>query len=378
VERAVNVSSVAAEKGVSIEEAGRIVRYAFFEEIREFVGAQAVATAHHLDDEIETFFLRIFRGSSPKGLRGIRPVRGHIIRPLLCMTRKQIMAFLEREQIPYRLDPTNLEDNTDRNFVRNRLIPLVGERFPDFAKPLKRSMDLIEREEGLLQELTSELYSQAVSRIDHGLVFDLQELRSAPDALVARVIVLALYEISGVETRWQRSHVDAILDMIHSENPSAEIHLPGDLIIHREYERLKLSRGAQEDLEDYAIDVVEPGKVHVPGAGVTFNFRILPKRALTATDLATTRRVWFDADEIGFPLTVRNPLPGDRFQPWGMDGTRKLKKVLIDAKVPLRERKSFPLVVKGDEILWVPRIRRGMAAPVIPDTERVLEVSIAE
>jgi tRNA(Ile)-lysidine synthase len=372
----VDVRALAAEKGISVEEAGRSARYAFFEEVRNSAGAQAIATAHHLDDEIETFFLRIFRGSSPKGLRGIPPVRGPIIRPLLCLTRKQIMAFLTDEQIPYRTDPTNLQDNTDRNFVRNRLIPVVRERFPDFAKPLKRGMDLIELEESLLQELTCQLYSQAVSKTDCGFSIDVSALRSAHEAIAARVIVLALYEVSGDETRWQRSHVDAVMKMVRSANPSGEIHLPGGPIVYREYCKLVLRSKALKSETGYTITVSGPGAIHVPAAGMTLHFRILTKEAVNSVDLDSTTRALFDADQTLFPLTVRSPIAGDRFRPWGMDGTRKLKKVLIDAKVPLRERRSLPLVVKGNEILWIPGLRRSRTAPVTLHTENILEMIV--
>jgi tRNA(Ile)-lysidine synthase len=409
IERTVDVRSLATEKGMSVEEAGRIARYAFFEEVRNSAGAQVIATAHHLDDEIETFFLRIFRGSSPKGLRGILPVRGRIIRPLLCATRQQIMAVLDDEHIPYRVDPTNLQDNTDRNFVRNRLIPLVKERFPDFSKPLKRSMDLIEREESLLEDLTSKLYAQAVSKTGCGLSIDVSTLRSAHEALAARVIVFALYEVSGAEVRWQRSHVDAVLKMVRSDNPSAEVHLPGGPVVYREYERIVLSREAPKSEDGYVITVSAPGTVHLPAADMTLGFRILTRDAydpeglcqlafkipssppfskgrtggfLSSDEsnlvLAATARALFDADQVSFPLTVRSPMVGDRFRPWGIDGTRKLKKVLIDAKVPLRERRSLPLVLKGEEILWIPRIRRSRAAPITPHTKRILEICLME
>jgi tRNA(Ile)-lysidine synthase len=292
------------------------------------------------------------------------------------LTRKQIMAFLVDEQIPYRTDPTNLQDNTDRNFVRNRLIPVVRERFPDFAKPLKRGMDLIELEESLLQELTCQLYSQAVSKTDCGFSIEVSAMRSAHEAIAARVIVLALYEVSGAETRWQRSHVDAVMKMVRSANPSGEIHLPGGPIVYREYGRLVLSSKGPKSGTGFTITVTGPGAVHVPAAGMILQFRILTTEVIVSADLGSTTRALFDADQTLFPLTVRSPIAGERFRPWGMDGTRKLKKVLIDAKVPLRERKSLPLVVKGEEILWIPGLRRSRTAPVTPHTKNILEMVV--
>jgi tRNA(Ile)-lysidine synthase len=371
-----DVRAIAEAKRISVEEAGRIARYAFFQEVADSVVGQAIATAHHLNDEVETFFLRLFRGSSPKGLRGIAAMRGRIIRPLLCVNREEIMAFLESESIQFRTDATNLEDATDRNFVRNRLIPLVRERFPDFQKPLKRSMNLVEREESVLEDLASTLFAQVVRNTNRGLSMNVSALRSAHEAIAARVIVKALYEVSGPDARWARSHVDSILKMAQAENPSAEMRLPGGPVIHREYERLVLCHEAPSPLLFDSVVVSQPGAVTIPHSGVTLEFRLVAR--VNVDDLAdhSKTRALFDADHVAFPLLVRGPLPGDRFRPWGVDGTRKLKKTLIDAKIPLGMRRALPLVVKGDEILWIPGVRRSRTAPVTPDTKLVLEIKI--
>ncbi len=149
VER-VNVREEAASHGISVEEAGRRARYSFFERVRSEFGAGAIATAHHRDDALETFFLRVLRGSSHTGLQGIPAKRGHIIRPLIKARRTEILVFLQERHLPFRIDQTNLEVDTDRNFIRNRLFPVVEERFPGFRAPLGRSMELIEQEDAFL------------------------------------------------------------------------------------------------------------------------------------------------------------------------------------------------------------------------------------
>ncbi len=157
-----DVRTVATAEGISVEEAGRRVRYGFFEHVLVETGARVIATAHHRDDVVETFLLRVFRGSSLTGLSGIPPVRGNIVRPLIEASREQILAFLAEREIPYRTDPTNLDDLTDRNFVRNRIIPTIRERFPDFAKPIARTVDLVAKEQAFLDVLAAELYDQTV------------------------------------------------------------------------------------------------------------------------------------------------------------------------------------------------------------------------
>ncbi len=240
--KVVNVRDFAARRGISVEEAGRAVRYAFFEEIRASTGAGVIATAHHMDDALETFFLRIFRGSSLKGLTGIAPTRASVVRPLIETSRADIIQFLKEEAIPYRIDPTNLDLRSDRNFVRNRLIQTITEHFPNFRNPLQRTIKLLGEEEEFVGRLAEELYSQTISGSETGLTMSIPKLRSDPMVLASRVILRALYTLSGPDVRWTRTHVENIWKLLHSSIPSGVVHLPGGLAVARDYDRLVLSR----------------------------------------------------------------------------------------------------------------------------------------
>ncbi|MGO9569977.1 MAG: tRNA lysidine(34) synthetase TilS [Desulfomonilaceae bacterium] len=377
--KSVNVRDLAAKRGISVEEAGRDARYAFFEEIRASSGARVVATAHHLDDVLETFFLRIFRGSSLKGLTGIAPARAGIVRPLIETSRAAILHFLEEEEIPYRIDPTNLDINCDRNFVRNRLIPKIEEHFPNFRNPLQRTIELLGEEEQFVKEMAQKLYSQTVSRTETGLELNVPALRSAPMVLASRAILLALYTISGPDVRWTRSHVETIWKLPRSQSPSAVAHLPEGLVAAREYDRLVLSKGAVAESKPQPVILVSgPGIVEIPGTGHILRLQLREREVMRLQEYDGITAVAFDADEVSFPLTVRSPRPGDRFRPWGLQGTRKLKKVLIDLKIPRDFRKQLPLLLKGDTILWIPGVRRSDAAPIRSATRRVLEVRIVK
>jgi len=373
----VDVRNLASEKGVSVEEAGRRARYAFFEKVRTAVGARVIATAHHKDDELETFFLRIFRGSSLTGLRGIPPVRGKIVRPLIRARRMEILRYLEDEAIPYNIDPTNLGTDTDRNFIRNRLFPIIREGFPGFRNPLGRTLDLVGEEEDFLNDEATRLYASAVSLIETGMELKIADLDDAPPVLAARVILRALYDLSGPETRWTRRHLDLILETFSGGNPSTRLDLPGGVILRKEYGRLILSKAPLEAPYSLApITVDGPGTIKVPGTGFSFRIRIHQNRSSLPVFLDGRKQSVFDADNVPFPLTIRSPRPGDMFRPWGMVGTTKLKKVLIDLKVPRRQRSKLPLLVSGGRILWIPGIRRSREARLRPETRRILEVSL--
>jgi tRNA(Ile)-lysidine synthase len=384
-----DVRGFAGLRGISIEDAGRRLRYDFFEQVRRAVGADAIATAHHRDDSLETFFLRIFRGSSLQGLGGIPPVRNTIIRPLIALSRKEILEFLAEHALPYRTDETNLQSDTDRNFVRNRLLPLVAERFPGFTAPLKRTIELIERETLFLDTEASRLSESVVSTRDDRIWLNLGALLRTAEVLRRRIVLQTLFRISGPDVRWGRVHVEAVLKIATGRNPSATVDLPGGLVVRREYASLIFEPGhwgkcgkrpAGKVLPEarkpaFRTVVRGPGTVEIAEAGIALVFRLVPATQTISHCRTDASTALFDADRLGFPFVLRPPIPGDRFRPWGLEGTRKLKKVLGDAKVPLHQRRTLPLLVKDEEIIWIPAVRRGAAAPVTPNTTRILEVT---
>ena len=371
--KSVDVRNLAKRLNISIEEAGRRARYDFLDDVRKHFGADIVATGHHRDDEVETFFLRIFRGSSIKGLRGIPPVRGRIIRPLINCGRSEILDFLEKEGIAYRVDETNLCTDTDRNFIRNRVIPLVRRRFPNFGIPLKRTMELIKLEDDFLEEETLKIYASAVYDQAESLAVNTAALRGVPGVLIARVFLRALQEFFGVEIRWRQTHLESISRLVRSNNPSSVLDLPEGIKLVREYDRILISRNKEIELSQSEITPISgPGKISMRKWGGTIELNVLPREGNLQIERNNPGKVFFDADLISFPLLLRSPRPGDRFRPWGPGGTRKLKKVLIDLKIPRLKRKQLQLLLKDDEILWIAGIRRGSAGPITENTKSVL------
>lgn len=373
-----DVKRMAVELGMSVEEAGRRARYDFFEAIRAAVNAETIATAHHLDDRLETFFLRVFRGSTLTGLGGIPPTRGRIIRPFIEARRSEILHFLDERHIPYRIDHSNLSADTDRNFIRNRLMPLISQRFPDFKGPLTRTMNSVREEEEFLEDFSSSLKPRISRHRGNQVTLDIPGLREVPRVLAGRVILESLYELSGPSVRWARIHLNKILDIAYGNNPSAQMDLPGGIVLVREYDRVRISLGQHEKPVPFRISVTGPGEVHVPSTGAILTFVIVEPGIDMPRASSSQQEAYFDADYARFPLTVRSPLPGDRLKPWGMRGTRKLKEIFIDLKVPRRLRMQSPLIEKDGEILWIPGIRRSRSAPVVPGTRRVLKVSVSE
>ncbi len=241
-----DVEAVAKSAGISIEEAGRRVRYEFFDHVLAHTGASLVATAHHRDDVVETFLLRVFRGSSITGLSGIPAVRGRIIRPLIEVGRGDVLAFLRGRALPFRTDPTNLEDTTDRNFVRNRVIPVIKERFPNFDGPLVRTIGLVAQEQAFIDEQATAFCAESAMMLQReGVPFyelDVERLRSAPEVISARVLRSLLYALAGPNIRVTARHIRAVLSILDSRNPFAEVALPGGLVAARQYTKLLITK----------------------------------------------------------------------------------------------------------------------------------------
>ncbi|MBI5252624.1 MAG: tRNA lysidine(34) synthetase TilS [Desulfomonile tiedjei] len=371
----VDVRALAADRSMSLEEAGRMARYEFFAEVAEEFSASTIATAHHLDDEIETFFLRIFRGSSIQGLQGIRPAHRRIIRPFIRTTRSEILNYAESQSIEYRTDPTNLETTTDRNFIRGRVLPCVRERFPSFKKPLERTMELLRQEEDYVAGLAEQLYKETVTQKESGLSLNITRLREAHTVLVSRVILSALYKVCGQQVRVGRVHIKSATSLVYSAKPSGSVTLPGNLFLRRNYEELLIATKRPEAFETrHQIEITGPGVYEFPPSGFKIRIRLAVRREHDPKDADGKHRAVFDAKNAAFPLILRSTLTGDRFHPWGMGGSRKLKKIFIDLKIPRDQRKSIPLLVKDGEILWIAGVRRGRGARVTPKTSQVLEV----
>lgn len=373
--RRVDVLGKARSEGISIEEAGRLVRYEFLETVRRAVSLPVIASGHHRDDALETFFLRLFRGSSVEGLCGIPAVRGNIVRPLIGASRPKIMTFLEENRIPYRVDCSNFDSSADRNFLRNQLFPFIEDRFPSFRKPILRTMKVIETEDHFLDGINEEYYASAVSIKGQEMLLDRKQLCEFPDAIARRVVMKALHCYAGPRARYTQSHLDLIFSVLFSSRPSGHVDLPRGLTIQRNYDQVRLSSGGGDSTKQpFVISVQYPGLIGIPDSDLCFRFKIVSPGA--EINLRTQDAAYFDADQLSFPMVLRSPRSGDRFRPWGMRGKRKLKKVLVDAKVPRHERAGLPLVEKDGEIVWIPFVRRGFQAPVGFDTKRILEIMV--
>lgn len=373
----INVPGIASQKKISLEEAGRIARYDFLETVRFTCRASKIATAHNADDVVETFLLRIFQGSSLTGLCSIPFKRGNIIRPLLTLSRLEIIEFLACTEHGYIIDKTNLSLETERNFIRNRIVPAIREKFPNFKNPTLRTIELIQRDEQYLSSIANELYLGVVSKIEDLFQVDVKRINALPDTISSRIVRSILFSLSGPHTRWTRFHVDSILSALRVSKPFFRLTLPYGLLFTKDYGTASITSSKEQSIDGYCLDISEPGVVEIPDSNLVLEFSIF-NRPFSGLSLKTNLdKVYFDADLICFPFCLRPFQAGDRIIPWGQNKPVKIKKLFIDTKTPRRLRRDLPLVVKENEIIWVPGVRRCTSYCVRPETEHILEISFS-
>jgi tRNA(Ile)-lysidine synthase len=333
--------------------------------------------------------MNIIRGSGLSGLAGIPPVRSALfIRPLIDCTRREILDYLAAEGLSFVVDSSNTDERFLRNRVRSSLLPELEERYnPAIREALCRLADVVRQENDYItrqaQVHVARWGSDKVP--ERPFQVPVAILRGLHPALQRRVILEMARDASAADSAIGFEHVQAVLDLAGGVKPGGSLNLPGGLLVKRtygciEFRRIETAAGRPRSRTSpdtsggsFTLEVTVPGTVRIANLGLTLRLREL--RRLPAS-LATDRRVYMDMDRISFPIVVRNLKPGDRIQPMGMKGTRKLKSVFIDEKIPREIRGKIPVVADALSILWVPGVRLSERVRVGEGTKRVLSVEI--
>src|SRR3990172_9524215 len=363
--------------GGSPQEAARIKRYAFFEETAAKYKAQRVALGHTSDDQAETVIMRLLKGSSLSGLSGIPPVRGIFVRPLIQSIRASIEEYAREHGIAFVTDSTNLTVKYLRNRVRLELIPKLQEDYnPSIKETLARTAHLLANDDDFIEKAAVKAFEAALIEQRAGaIVLDRSKLKRMHKALSSRVFLASVRSL-GVEVELGSLHVDSFFEIMDGVRPNASISLPGGTRARREYGRMVVHSGLPEDAALFEQALIVPGMTLMAGIG-TIDAKVvkMPKKFTGGVNTA-----WFDYDALieAGQLSVRQARPGDRMVPFGMEGHRKLKDIFIDAKVTLLERKKTPVVIVGDEIVWLAGLRQSALFSVGRKTSRALKLEFTK
>lgn len=378
-----DVASYGRAAGISLEEAGRELRYRFLEATAAAHGYTKVALGHHADDNAETLLLNLLRGSGRRGLGGIPPRRApFFIRPLILARRREILDFLARRGIVCRADRSNADPVFDRNRLRLQVIPEIERAFRgDVRRRLSRTALILRAEEEWLEELTGALFlAAAESRpgAGGGIALRAEALQAAPAAALRRVVRRALAEAAGSLRGVGFAHVEAVVDLLRAPRDAGPLHLPGGMRARRRAGRIELYRppggGEEAAAADYAHLLDRPGEIAIPQAGMRLVVSELEGGPPADLGAGAPQTAYLDADSAPFPWLVRNFRPGDRFHPLGAPGVQKLKKYFNARRIPAERRRRLPLVLSGGRIVWVAGERPAEAVRVGAATRRILKV----
>jgi tRNA(Ile)-lysidine synthase len=379
-------------RGQSLEELCRDERYAFLKQAAHEYGATKIALGHHLQDQAETVLMNLFRGSGSDGLRGMLPVReGMIIRPLIQVTREEIGIFLEQQGLSFMNDSSNSQDFYLRNRIRHHLMPLLKDGFnPQMEKNLARTAEIMRLDDDYMERVVAELLQGwGIFRDAGERKICIPELMKLHEALRHRVIRALLIRTAKTGKDIGYRHVKAAAALAQGGQVSGSLDLPGGVTLRREYDLLtfygKMDRhglsahgrsGAETSgrhLFYYGVNI--PGQVDVKEAGMTITFQLMAKPDLPLLS-GRERIAYMDYETMHPPLAIRNAKPGDRMQLLGMKGTKKLKSLFIDEKVPRRQRHLVPILVDQKSILWIAAMRMSEKMRVTDKTRQVLKVEI--
>lgn len=360
------VPRICKERHLSKQEGAREIRYAFLKEVAGAVGARWIALGHTADDQAETFLMRLLRGAGLQGLGAIPRMReGMIIRPLLMVSRGQILDELSREQIPFIEDPSNQQELYLRNRVRHRLLPLLQEYNPKVKETFFREAELLQEENDFLTRYTEELLPNlGIERKGAAVSFDLECLRSLHPALQRRIVRWGLDQLHPGLKGIGFHHIETVVFKALAVQTGKVYPLPHHLWVEKGYTKLFLRKGAlKEGTEETSPPSLQPAvilspsssPIDLPAWGLRLTVSLYRNRE--RFPVFSTCVASFDFDRISNPLTVRGWRSGDRFVPTGMRGRKKLQDLFVDAKIPKSQRALIPLLTCPEGILWVIGLR---------------------
>lgn len=374
----IDVPSFARESAFSAQAAAREIRYQFLFKVARVVGGTKIALGHTYNDQAETILARLLRGAGSRGLSGI-PLFGRdiLIRPLLSISRDEIIDYLNRSKIPFLNDPSNEKPIYLRNRIRHELLPLLAERYsPGVYDILNREAEILSRENEFLCQYSSGILDSITrERSEKRLELDTGLFSRLHTAIKRRVVLEAVYRVKGDINNINFVQINEALRIMDNGRTGAIIMLPGQIRIRRGYDRITVTGLMDPDKTEWDLTIPMPGRVSLPLLSMDIETSIMDGPYIYRE--GNDRGASFDLEGLSTPLIVRNRRKGDAIYPLGMGGKKKkLHDIFIDMKIPVEERGRIPLLVSPEGILWIMGVRQDDRFKVKGDTKRTLLVKI--
>ena len=373
----------AKQSGVSEEEEGRLVRYQAFERVLGETEGR-IAVAHNSNDRAETMLFHLFRGTGLTGASGIRPVNGKIIRPLLCVTREEIEAWLSEKGISFCQDSTNAQDHYTRNRIRHHILPYAEEQICQGAVVnMNRAADDLLGAEEFISRKTKQGMERCVKEKGEGeLLIDLRAFAVEDDYLKGRILLSCLGKAAGSKKDITAAHIRAV-EKLFAATGSKQLQLPYEIMVYKKYDLGMIKRNVkgenivpavEEKQREYAVTI--PGEIMVPGLG-RVEFAVFS--GLKSQNIPEkTYTKWFDYDKITSSVVFRTKRPGDYLTIKSKAGTghKSLQDYFVNQKIPKDRRSEIFMLTEQSHILWIPGHRISEYYKVSEATCNILQVTI--
>ena len=357
-----NTKEHAAERGISTQMAARDLRYAWFEEIRHTYNYTAIAAAHHADDNAETLLLNLARGTGLKGLCGMQPVNGYIVRPLLFATRKEIITYATEQAIAYREDSTNATTEYARNRIRHNIIPELQKINPAVVDSMQQTASHLSQAYSVIETAHEKLEKELCTRVGNEWHISIEKLKQTAHSEFWLFEFLQPYNFTGTIIK----NISLALD----EQAGSRFYSNTHEIIKDRASLIVVPLAATTNTAPLLIDsdckkITEPLSLQFESCRNDEHFE-LQKNTNSAS---------IDFDKLTFPLTLRLWKEGDTFTPLGMKGAKKLSDFLIDEKVPLHKKSQQYVLLSANDIVWVVGRRINEHYKVGNTTKKILVIT---
>jgi tRNA(Ile)-lysidine synthase len=365
------------QKGVSPEDFYRQQRYQFLNKVAEDYNAQKIALGHNIQDQAETVLLNLLRGSGLEGLKGILPIReGKFIRPLIEVSKEEIIAFLNEAGISYCQDSSNENNIYLRNKIRLELIPYLKEKFnPKIEENLAQMAEILRQDDDFIRNSVQEaLESTYIQSLPDGISLNIEYIKGLVPSIRLRLFKEILESMIPEKNGFSFSNINALERLAQATESGKRISLPLAIVARREYDNIILTRDKiclkQVDYE-YPVNI--PGIIHVKETDRTIS---IEKTFRDKMDMQLKNKIYLDLDKIQQPIILRNRRDGDRFQPLGMKGQQKIKSLFINQKIPRNKRNEVMLLVDQDSVIWIENMHLSDRVKIAPQTKNVLVLEI--
>lgn len=376
----INIEYIAKETNVSLETAGRNERYKAFEEIKIKDKYNKIAVAHNANDQAETILMRIMRGTGLEGLTGIKPQReGGIIRPILCLNRQEIEDYCEYNGLNPRIDASNYDRHYSRNRVRLDILPYMRDNFnKDIIDTLNRMTLLLQKDNEFIEEYSQKCYNIYCKKHNNKLEILKELFEKEMESIITRVVIIAFKEISKSYQNFEMKHIYEIVNLASRET-GKKINLTNNIICENLYGNIVLSKNDNKYYNSCVKTEIKLDKdniiENIEFNNYIINFEVIEnkkKEKFTKNNLIKL----FNYDKIEKEILIRYRKDGDKIIPLGMSGSKKVKDIFINSKVPREERDNTPILCFDDKISWIVGYKTSQLFKIDSDTKMILKITV--